>query len=430
MINDRKISNEIFESLKKVISGGVNSPIRAFKDLSMSPLIVSRAQGDTLWDADGRDYIDYCMSFGALILGHAPKAVLNAVYEQMHLGTTYGSSTKIEEQIASLIVSTIPSIDQLRFVSSGTEAVMSALRLARGYTGRSVFIKFDGNYHGHADPFLVKAGSGVSHYCLKSTSKGVPNEVIQHTISLPYNDLEKAREVLCSNKVAAVIVEPVAANMGLIPARADFLSMLREETYKQDALLVFDEVITGFRLGPMGAQGLYHIEPDLTCLGKIIGGGFPAAAFGGKREIMRHLAPEGEVFQAGTLSGNPIAMRAGFETLKLLLQQDVYQKLESLTKSLISPIQEAIQKSSYPMSISHLGSCFSFFFGSSNPQNRNDLDHLDSARFNHFYQTLFSHGIYYPPSPFETAFVSLSHTQKHLDFTRDLIVSYIQNHLD
>ena len=325
-------SQEIFEKSCAVIAGGVNSPVRAFIGLDVDPLIAEKGVGDTVWDVDGNPYIDYCMSWGALLHGHAPQRVVEKAIQRVQKGSSFGIATSIEERLARQIVEIMPGMDKLRFVSSGTEATMTAVRLARGYTGRPLIVKFNGNYHGHADPFLVQAGSGVSQMSPESSSEGVPSEIVKHTLSLPFNDLEKARQLFqdpeISKQIAAVIVEPIAANMGVVPATHAFFELLRRETERLEAVLIFDEVITGFRVSLRGAQGVYGIEPDLTCLGKIVGGGFPAAVFGGKKKVMDHLAPKGAVYQAGTLSGNPVAMEAGLETLKLAMREGFYEDLE------------------------------------------------------------------------------------------------------
>ena len=423
-IETRKLSKEMFMQLKEKIPGGVSSPVRAFSDLELLPIVVERGKGDTIWDCDGHPYIDFCGSWGPLILGHADERITSAIHKQIRLGSTFGAATEIELKLASKIISHMPSIEKIRFVSSGTEATMSALRLARGFTERSLFVKFDGNYHGHADPFLVNAGSALIP---QKRSPGVPQETISHSVSLPYNDIETTRTFLKEHQVAAVIVEPIAGNMGLIPADPEFLTMLREETRAQGALLIFDEVISGFRVDLGGAQSLYGITPDLTCLGKIIGGGLPAAAFGGKADVMDHLAPQGPVFQAGTLSGCPAAMRAGVETLSLLEQEGVYETLEEKTRILTDPIKEWIDCHRAPLCLHQLGSCFTLFFGLKEARNRSDLAALDLTQFNHFYRFLFERGIYFPPSPYETAFVSLSHTKKHLEITGDHIIDYFES---
>ncbi len=380
----REKSQEIFAASCRVIPGGVNSPVRAFTGLGMTPLVVTEGEGAVIRDIDGHAYIDYCCSWGALILGHAHPAVVQAATEQMARGSTFGIVTPYELQLAEKIRDHLPSIEKIRFVSSGTEAVMSAIRLARGCTGKDKIVKFMGHYHGHSDSLL-------------SRSKGVPPDFVKHTISLPFNEIDVCRAYLrSSDDVAAVILEPIAGNMGLVPAARDFIAMLREETEKKRIILIFDEVITGFRVGLKGAQGFYNIQPDLTCLGKIIGGGFPAAAFGGRAGLMDQLAPLGEVYQAGTLSGNPVAMRAGLATLLELEKPGFYEKLEAKTLSLVEAFHTAV----------HLGSMFTPFF--------------DSKFFNH----LFQRGIYFAPSAYEINFVSSAHTDEQIELTREAILQF------
>ncbi len=351
------------EQFCEVIPGGVNSPVRSFKGLGIPPMVVDRGFQDTIADCHGNEYIDFCCSWGALIHGHAHPDINRAAINRVSKGSTFGITTAIEEKIARKITRLVPSIDKIRFVSTGTEATMSAIRLARGFTGRNKIVKFTGNYHGHADFLLVRAGSGVIGLTSTSSSAGIPDPIIQHTLCLPYNDIA-AFNNLDKNDIAAVIVEPIAANMGVVPASQEFLDALRSETKKIGALLIFDEVITGFRVGLNGAQGLYNITPDLTCFGKIIGGGFPAAAFGGRRDIMDYLAPLGPVYQAGTLSGNPVAMEAGYQALSLLETPGFYQELERKTNSLTHPVQEEIKKRNLNMCLQQKGSLFTLFFRS------------------------------------------------------------------
>jgi len=425
-IRSREKSREIFESSCVVIPGGVNSPVRSFSHFDMDPLVVKKGKGDLIWDVDGHEYIDFCGSWGALILGHADDEVLEAIIEQMKEGTSFGAITEVEKLLAEKIISHMPSIEKMRFVSSGTEATMSALRLARGYTGKNRIVKFNGNYHGHSDCLLIRAGSGVTLINQEASSKGVPLEMIKHTVSLTYNDLEGVRHFLRSQEdIAAVIIEPIAGNMGLIPARKEFLQMLKQETEKKGILLIFDEVISGFRVGLEGVQGIQGIDPDLTCLGKVIGGGFPAAAFGGKREIMDHLAPNGQVYQAGTLSGNPVAMRAGLCTLKRIEQKDFYSELEEKTSFLLSPIQCVLEEKEIPACVQQSGSCFSFFWGIKKANCQEDLKNLDVKCFTDFFQYLFERGIYFSPSAYETCFISAAHTYEHLKYTQTQILEFI-----
>ena len=417
----------LYQASCSLIPGGVNSPVRAFSSLDMTPLMASEGLGDTLWDVDRHAYIDYCCSFGSLILGHAPKSVVLAATAQMGRGSSFGVGTPYEFSLAEKIIKYFPSIEKIRFVSSGTEAVMSAIRLARGFTNRPVIVKFNGHYHGHSDSLLVQAGSGVTELA-ESSSKGVLKEVVQHTLSLPFNNIETGRSVLSSRKdIAAVLIEPIAGNMGVVPSDPKFLEMLREETTKSGALLIFDEVITGFRIGLKGAQSLYGIKPDLTCLGKIIGGGFPAAAFGGSHEIMNLLAPLGPVYQAGTLSGNPVAMCAGLATLEELLAPQFYEELERKTRLLTDPIEECIKEHGIKAVLNRVGSMFTLFFGPTQVTESSDLNNLDAARFKAFFHYLFNRGIYIPPAMYEASFISSAHTEEHLLYTRDVILEFLRN---
>ncbi len=421
----RKKSEQIYQAACAVIPAGVNSPVRAFPGMQMTPLIVEKGEGDTLSDADGRTYIDYCCSWGALILGHAPPQVVEAAILQVQRGSTFGISTAVEERLASHIIKHMPSIEKIRFVSSGTEAAMSAIRLARGFTGRPLIVKFIGHYHGHADHLLIQAGSGVAHLP-QASSAGVPAEFVQHTRALPFNDLETCRAFLRSHpQVGAVILEPIAGNIGVVPANPEFLHMLREETAKMGALLILDEVITGFRVGLRGAQGLYGIEPDLTCLGKIIGGGFPAAAFGGRRQIMDYLAPLGTVYQAGTLSGNPVAMSAGLQTLQEIEREGFYSELEAKTNLITLPLKEALSRKKMKACVQQAGSLFTLFFGMDRVTSKEDLATLDEDLYKQFFRYLFEKGIYIPPSPYEACFVSSAHTAHNLIKTRDAMLAFI-----
>ncbi len=423
---ERLRSLAIYEESCGCIPGGVNSPVRAFTSLGMKPLVVHRGEGSYIEDVDGNRYIDYCGSWGALILGHAHPAVVKAATDQLAQGSSFGISTPYELECALEIKKHFPSMEKMRFVSSGTEAVMSAIRLARGFTGKPGIVKFNGHYHGHSDSLLVQAGSGVS-YLSGSSSQGVPASFAQHTASLPFNSKEALLDFLnAHDDIAAVILEPIAGNMGLVPGELSYMHLLREETKKRGILLIFDEVITGFRVGLTGAQGLYGISPDLTTLGKIIGGGFPAAAFGGKEEIMNLLAPLGPVYQAGTLSGNPVAMCAGLACLKELSAPFFYEKLEEKADFLLRPIEEKILKENLPITLNRLGSLFTLFFGVRKVHSREDLKELDHARFNHFFRTLFETGIYLAPSPYEASFISYAHTEEDLAKTQNAILSYLE----
>jgi glutamate-1-semialdehyde 2,1-aminomutase len=428
MVLVRPNTNKIYAELCLVTPGGVNSPVRSLQAVGLTPLIVQKGSADQVWDVDSHTWIDFCMSWGALILGHAPANVVSVAISQIASGSSFGITTIYENQLATEIINCMPSIQKVRFVSSGTEAVMSAIRVARGYTARDKIVKFNGHYHGHSDSLLVQAGSGASQTPLAS-SLGVPQEVISHTISLPFNDIDTCRCFLQETaNIAAVIVEPIAANMGLIPATKEFLIMLREETQKKKIILIFDEIVTGFRIGLDGAQGYYGVEPDLTCLGKIIGGGFPAAAFGGKREIMDCLAPIGSVYQAGTLSGNPVAMRAGLETLITVKQPGIYDCLRIMTQDFLKPIKELISAKNLPIALHHIGSMFAFFFGLTEVKKQEDLKNLDTEKFAHFFQYLFERGVYLSPSAYEVNFLSLGHTQKNLDKAQKIILDYLKMH--
>jgi glutamate-1-semialdehyde 2,1-aminomutase len=395
----------------------------------MSPLIALRGAGDRIFDADGHSYIDYCGSWGQAILGHAHAAVVEAAVGQMRNGSSFGIATEIEEKLAHKIISHLPSIEKIRFVSSGTEATMTAIRLARGVTSRSKIVKFSGCYHGHSDSLLIKAGSGVADLNSQATSLGIPPGLIADTICLPFNDLESVRKLFAEEKdtIACVIIEPIAGNMGVVPATCEFLQLLREETSLAGALLIFDEVITGFRVGLTGAQGLYGIRPDLTCLGKVIGGGFPVAAFGGPALFMDQLAPLGGVYQAGTLSGNPVAMHAGFETLRQLEEPGFYDRLLAKTNRLLDPVRKAILQSELSISLNQVGSMFTLFFGPQKVENVDDLKEADSARFTRFFRALFEKGIYLPPLQQEASFVSAAHTEQDLDFTAECMVRDFSN---
>lgn len=422
-------SEKIYKRLCEVIPGGVNSPARAFKSLGQLPLVAASGSRDFILDVDGNKYIDYCCSWGALIHGHTHPVITAAVKRRIEMGSSFGITTEIEEQMARKVTSLIDSIEKVRFVSSGTEATMSAIRLARGFTGRDLIIKFDGNYHGHADHLLVKAGSGVLGLTPDSSSAGVPSGFVKHTLCLPYNDTAACHAVLNDplyrNQIAAVIVEPIAGNMGLVPAKLEFIQMLREETARNGVLLIFDEVITGFRVALKGAQYLYGVKPDLTCLGKIIGGGFPAAAFGGRADVMECLAPLGKVYQAGTLSGNPVAMEAGLQALSLLEEPGFYEELERKARVITDPIKQVIEERNLPASIQQVGSMFTLFWGRDVISNMEEASHLDADLFSRFFRFLFERGIYIPPSQHETSFVSNAHEEVNLIRTRDLILEFL-----
>jgi glutamate-1-semialdehyde 2,1-aminomutase len=423
----RAKSEAIYKRGCEVIPGGVNSPVRSFKGLGIAPMIVESGAGDTIWDADGRSYIDYCCSWGALILGHADPEISASAIEQVKKGTTFGIATEVEVRMAEKIEKLVPSIEKVRLVSSGTEATMTAMRLARGFTGKSKIIKFTGHYHGHSDSLLVQAGSGASSLNPLATSLGVTSSVIQDTICFPFNDTEGLRSFFRTNsaasEVAAVILEPITGNMGVVLPKEGFLEMLREETRRLSALLIFDEVITGFRVGLTGVQGLYGIDPELTCLGKVMGGGFPAAAVGGKREILDCLAPLGQVYQAGTLSGSPVAVAAGLKTLERVEKKGFYEGLENKTCFLTREIEEAIRGKN--ICLQRKGSMFSLFFGVTQVTCKEDLKNLDLVQFGQFFRYLFERGIYIPPHSHEAWFVSSAHTESHLEYTASTIKSFI-----
>jgi len=411
-------SSEIFERSKKILVGGVDSPVRAFRAVGGDPLIIDRAEGAYLYDADGRKFLDYVCSWGAIILGHANPAVIKAVQDQATRGTSYGMTSPLESELALAIAGAMPSIEMLRFVSSGTEATMSAVRLARGFTKRDYIVKFEGCYHGHADSFLSEAGSGLATFGI-SSSPGVPEAFAKLTINLPYNNVERFEELFSKrgSEIAAVIVEGVAANMGVVPPDPNFLKALREQTKKHGALLICDEVISGFRVEHGGAQALYKIEPDLTILGKIIGGGLPVAAYGGRRVIMEMVSPLGPVYQAGTLSGNPLAMRAGLATLPQLAEKNFYEALNAKTERLAQGFRAAAKKAGVPTQINSVGSLVTIFFNSAPVRNYGDAKKSDTRRFASFFQGMLKRGIFLPPSQYEALFVSAGHTEKEIDQT-------------
>jgi glutamate-1-semialdehyde 2,1-aminomutase len=413
MTNDRPNSKAAFEEAVQYIPGGVNSPVRALRAVGETPLFIERAEGVTLHDIDGNSYLDFCLSWGVFIVGHAHPAVTTPVARAIANGTSYGIPTLQETALAKRVHQFIPSMERVRFVNSGTEAVMSAIRLARGYTGRNLIVKFIGCYHGHVDHLLVAAGSGVATMGA-SSSAGVPASFVQHTACLPFNDREAVRSFFAEHgrEVAAVIVEPVPANMGVVPEREGFLKFLRSITEEHGALLIFDEVITGFRLTAGGAQQVYGITPDLTTVGKIVGGGFPAAAFGGRAEIMKLLAPEGPVYQAGTLSGNPVAMTAGLATLDLLSQPGVYEALNAKAERFIGRLREVLAPKG--IVINSVGNMFTLFFTTGEVRNFDDVKRCDTERFGRFFRHMLRHGVYFSPSQFETCFVSIAHSEEQL----------------
>ncbi len=411
-------SQKLFEQAKRYLPGGVNSPVRAFGAVGGTPPFIVSGRGSKILDADGNEFIDYVGSWGPLILGHSPPRVVDALKQAVERGTTFGAPTELEVTLARMVAAAMPSIEMVRFVNSGTEATMSALRLARAFTGRDKIIKFAGGYHGHADGLLVKGGSGLATLSLPG-SPGVPESYAQNTLVAPYNDSKAVTQLFGSypEEIAAVIVEPVAANMGVVPPQPGFLDSLRRLTADHGALLIFDEVITGFRVAYGGAQTIYGITPDLTCLGKIIGGGLPVGAYGGKRKIMEMIAPIGPVYQAGTLSGNPLAMTAGIAMLQALSRPGVYQRLEEAASLLEAGIIKVVSSLDIKLNISRFGSLLTIFFTDSPALDYESVSGADTALFGRFFQQLLSQGIYWPPSQFEAAFVSLAHSDEDIQNT-------------
>jgi glutamate-1-semialdehyde 2,1-aminomutase len=411
-------STALYRNARKKIPGGVNSPVRAWKAVGGTPAFIARGRGAYVFDADGKKYIDFVASWGPLILGHAHRKILREVQRAARRGTTFGASTEGEVRLAKLVCRLVPSVQMLRLVSSGTEATMSAIRLARAFTGRTKVIKFDGCYHGHSDALLVKAGSGLATLGLPD-SPGVPRSFVRETAVATFNDMTSVRHLFDrqGKNIAAVIVEPICGNMGVVPPSGGFLTALREITRAYSALLIFDEVITGFRVALGGAQQLYRIRPDITCLGKILGGGLPLAAFGGRQEIMNLLAPEGPVYQAGTLSGNPIAVAAGLATLKALCGRGVYDMLEKAGKKLHDGFESVLKKYAIKGAVNRIGSMMTIFFGVSRVQNAADARQCDRSQFARYFHGMLKRGIYWPPAPFEAAFISLAHTESDLKRT-------------
>lgn len=409
-------SKSLFNKAKSVMPGGVNSPVRAFGNVNSTPIFIKSASGAYLHDVDGNDYVDFIGSWGPMILGHSNPKIIKAIKDQADLGTSYGAPTEAETSIGELIRTVMPSIEKIRMVNSGTEATMSCIRLARGYTGRNKIIKFTGCYHGHVDSLLIKAGSGVSTFGLPD-SPGIPEELARHTISVPYNDINAFLEVFESIKseLAAVIIEPIAGNMGFIPGDKDFLETLRTKTHESGSVLIFDEVMTGFRVSLGGAQELYGITPDLTALGKVIGGGLPVGAFGGKAEIMNFLAPEGPVYQAGTLSGNPLAVAAGKCLINELIKTNPYDELEANASYLLTNIKNEMFKKEIPFSFNQIGGMFGFFFTDEFPNNFDDVSASSDKYFESFFKDCLNQGIYFAPSKYEAGFISTKHTKKILD---------------
>lgn len=410
-------SKKAFAEAVNLMPGGVNSPVRAFKSVNMDPIFMESGSGSKLKDIDGNEYIDYVLSWGPLILGHSNPKVVESIKRVAESGTSFGASTLIENELAKLVMERVPSIEMVRMVSSGTEATMSALRVARGYTGRDKILKFEGSYHGHGDSLLIKAGSGVATLGLPD-SPGVPESIAKNTITVPYNDLDSVRLIFeeFGKDLAAVILEPVAGNMGVVPPQPGFLEGLRELTEQNGTLLIFDEVMTGFRVGLNCAQGYYGITPDLTCLGKVIGGGLPVGAFGGKREIMERVAPSGPIYQAGTLSGNPLAMTAGFETINQLTEE-TYEYFIELGDLLEAGFREAASKYNIPHTVNRAGSMIGFFFTNEDVINYDTAKTSDLELFADYYRLMAEEGVYLPPSQFEGLFLSAAHTKEDIEKT-------------
>jgi glutamate-1-semialdehyde 2,1-aminomutase len=418
----RKNSESLFKQAQSLMPGGVNSPVRAFKNVDSKPVFFKSAKGAILVDEDENQYIDYIGSWGPMILGHSNPIILDAIKAQLELGTSYGAPTTLENTLASLIKSQVPSMEKLRMVNSGTEATMSCIRVARGYTGKNKIIKFTGCYHGHVDSLLVKAGSGVSTFGLPD-SPGIPKELASLTYSCPYNNIETVSEVVSNigDDLAAIIVEPIAGNMGFVPGESVFLSTLRKLCNQHNSLLIFDEVMSGFRVGLGGAQAIYQIEPDLTALGKVIGGGLPVGAFGGKQAVMNELAPLGPIYQAGTLSGNPLAMSAGIALIDALIKQNPFDELEKASIDIMVHTKNLMQEKGIPFSTTSIGGMFGFFFSEKMPRNFEDVVETDDALFIKFFNAALNQGIYFAPSKYEAGFISSTHDQSILQQTKNKI---------
>ena len=411
-------SSELFAAAKEIIPGGVNSPVRAFRSVGADPVFVSRASGSHIFDADGNDYVDFVGSWGPMILGHCHPDVVAAVKKTAESGCSFGAPTELEIKLAQMVIDAVPSIEMVRMVSSGTEATMSAIRLARGYTGRDKIMKFSGCYHGHSDALLVKAGSGAATFGVPD-SPGVPQDFAKHTLTASYNSIDSVKKLAAENsgQIACIIVEPIAGNMGTVPPQPGFLEGLRTLCSEEGIILIFDEVMSGFRVALGGAQEVYGVTPDMTTLGKIIGGGLPVGAFGGKKEIMSLLSPSGGVYQAGTLSGNPLAMAAGIATLGLISQPGFYGKLEEKSAYVASGIAKAAKDAGYPLFSTRVGSMFCAFFTGKEVTDWESAATCDTKAFAAYFRAMLEEGIYLAPSQFETAFVSIAHTEADLDKT-------------
>lgn len=412
-------SQKLFEKAKKLMPGGVNSPVRAFKSVGATPVFIKKGEGSHIWDEDGNEYIDYVLSWGPLILGHSHPRVVEAIKKQAQLGTSFGACTELEVKMAEKVVEAVPSVEVVRMVNSGTEATMSAIRLARGYTGRDIIVKFEGCYHGHSDSLLIKAGSGALTFGAPD-SKGVTKEVAKDTIIARYNDINMVENIFKAygENIAAVIVEPVAGNMGTVLPEENFLKGLREITTKYGALLIFDEVMTGFRVSYSGAQGFYNVMPDITTLGKIIGGGLPVGAYGGREEIMRMVSPDGPVYQAGTLSGNPLAMAAGFETLKILSEDPtLYEELDKKAEKLCNGLKESMVQNGIDVTINRIGSMICMFFTKDEVKDYDSALKSNTVMYAAYFREMLKRGVYLPPSQFETFFLSMAHTEEDIEKT-------------
>ncbi|SFA68837.1 glutamate-1-semialdehyde 2,1-aminomutase [Lentibacillus halodurans] len=417
MVRNFDKSQDAYKEAVDLMPGGVNSPVRAFKSVGLSPIFMEEGKGSKITDIDGNQYIDYVLSWGPLILGHADERVVSSLKEVTEKGTSFGTPTIQENKLAQLVIDRVPSIEMVRMVNSGTEATMSALRIARGFTGRSKILKFEGNYHGHGDSLLIKAGSGVATLGLPD-SPGVPKSIAENTITVPYNDVESVRYAFSEygDDIAAVIVEPVSGNMGVVPPMEDFLQELRNITNDNGSLLIFDEVMTGFRVGYHCAQGYFGVTPDMTCLGKVIGGGLPVGAYGGKREIIESVAPTGSIYQAGTLSGNPLAMTAGYETLSAL-DESSYEEINRKVDKLAEGYKQASIDYDIPLQVNRAGSMVGFFFTNEPVYNYETAQNANVDHFAQYYRTMIEKGIFLPPSQFEGVFLSTAHTDEDIDKT-------------
>ena len=425
---NREKSLNLFKEAQKYLVGGVNSPVRAFKSVGMEPLFIAKGKGSRVWDADGNEYIDYVLSWGPLILGHANDQIINAIKQVANYGTSFGAPTELEIEMAKAVIDAVPSIEMVRFVNSGTEATMSAIRLARGYTGKKKIVKFDGCYHGHVDSLLVSAGSGVATLGIPGTP-GIPEEFANLTIVLPYNNIEAVEETFKKHgdDIACVIIEPVAGNMGVVAPSKEYHQKLREITKEYGALLIWDEVMTGFRLAYGGAQELYGIEPDLTTLGKVIGGGLPVGAYGGKREIMEYVAPVGPVYQAGTLSGNPLAMAGGLRQLQILKEKNPYPELDEKGKKLEEGLKFLAEKYGIPVTVNRVGSMITAFFTDKEVVDFETAKSSDLEKFAKFFRLMLEKGVYLAPSQFEAAFLSTAHSWEDIEETLNKAEDSLKN---